>query len=50
MLPERGVFAEAGGKSLPAMHKAAVSAMRKNYLRRALNAAMEIYKVHSSPI
>jgi len=44
-LPERGVLAEAGKKSIPVVHKAAVTAMRKNYLRKALNAAIEIYKV-----
>jgi len=45
MLPERGVFAKGGRKSLPAVQQAAVAAMRKDYLRKALNAAREIYKV-----
>jgi hypothetical protein len=44
-LSERGVFAEGGRKSLPAVQKAAVAAMGNNYLRKAINAAIEIYKV-----
>ena len=44
-LPERGAFAEAGRKSIPAAHKAAVAALRRNYLQKCLNAAIEIYKV-----
>ena len=47
---ERGLFAEAGIESVPRLHRMAAAALTNNYLRKAMNAAMEIYKVRMSRI
>lgn len=46
---ERGVFAESGARSVPKVHQIAAFAMKKQHLRKIVNAAFEIYKVRPAP-